>query len=156
MKIEEDADNIDGLRVKYMKGAQGWDRESHAHFANLPKGEYYVYVELDWDKNTQDTEFCVTCYGASRTFFLRDEKSLFEQNKLLSKAYASKAEQMLEGVTSQDFASKGAPDIRKYKAMCEEGYGFVYIVNKEKDASFKEKVQYNKFDGLTMCKPQQG
>lgn len=74
-----------------MKGGQGWDRESHAHFDHLPRGEYFVYVELDWNESTQDTEFCVTCYGASRTFFLRDEKSLFEKTKILEKAYASKA-----------------------------------------------------------------
>ena len=79
MNIEEDSDSIDGLKVQYMKGAQGWDRESHAHFDHLPRGEYFVYVELDWNETTVDTEFCVTCYGASRTFFLRDEKSLFEQ-----------------------------------------------------------------------------
>ena len=122
----------------------------------MPRGEYFVYVELDWNDSTQDTEFCVTCYGASRTFFLRDEKSLFEQTKLLEKAYASKATQMLEGVTCQSFGDKDAPDIRKYKSFNDEGYGFIYVVNDEKDASFKEKVQYNNFTGLTMCKPQQG
>ena len=156
LKIEEDSDNIEGLNIRYMQGAQGWDRESHAHFAHLPRGEYFVYVELDWNDSTQDTEFCVTCYGASRTFFLRDEKSLFEQTKLLEKAYASKATQMLQGVTCQSFGDKDAPDIRKYKSFNDEGYGFIYVVNDEKDASFKEKVQYNNFTGLTMCKPQQG
>ena len=136
-----------------MKGSQGWDRESHAHFENLPKGEYFVYVELDWNENTLDTEFCVTCYGASRTFFLRDEKSLFDQTKILEKVYASKCLQMLDGVTVQSFEDKDAPEIKKYKGFSEEGYGFIYLVNNEKDASFKEKVQYNNFTGLTMCKP---
>lgn len=30
LKIEEDADDLDGLKIKYMKGVSGWDRESHA------------------------------------------------------------------------------------------------------------------------------
>jgi hypothetical protein len=123
-----------------MQGAQGWDRETYIHFTELPRGEYLIYVELDWNESTVDPEFCVTCYGASRTFFLRDEKSLFDQIKILELAYASKAVQQLDGVTCQSFGDRDAHDIRKYKAFNEEGYGFIYVVNDEKDASFKEKV----------------
>jgi hypothetical protein len=52
MKIEQDAENIEELQVRYMKGGQGWDRETHTHFQNLPRGDYFVFVELDWDENT--------------------------------------------------------------------------------------------------------
>lgn len=76
-KIEKDADKIDDLEIKYLKGSSGYDRETHNQFDNLEKGEYFVYVEMDWNETTEDLEFCVTCYGASKTFFLRDEKSLF-------------------------------------------------------------------------------
>ena len=58
---------------------------------NLEKGEYLVYIEMDWNESTEDNEFCSTCYGASRTFYLRDEKSLFDKNDILRKIYASKA-----------------------------------------------------------------
>ena len=54
---------------------------------------------MDWNETTEDTDFCVTCYGASKTFFLRDEKSLFNKADLLRKGFASKAIQMLAGVT---------------------------------------------------------
>jgi hypothetical protein len=77
MKIDEDSDDLEKLQVKYLKGCSGWDREVHCQFDNLTKGEYYVYVEMDWPENTEITDFCVSCYGASKTFFLRDEKSLF-------------------------------------------------------------------------------
>ena len=63
---------------------------------------------------------------------------------------------MLEGVACQDFKDKGAEDIKKYKCFQEEGYGFIHVVNSTKDATFKEKVNYPKFEGLEMCKPQQG
>ena len=57
----------------------GWDRDSHIEFSHLKRGEYFVYVEMDWAENTEDTEFCITCYGQSKTFFLRDEKSIFDK-----------------------------------------------------------------------------
>lgn len=108
---------------------------------------------MDWNENTEDTEFCVTCYGRSRTFYLRDEKSLFEKNEILRKVLVSKAVQELDGATVQDFAAKGAPEIKKYKGFGEEGYGFVHVTNQSKDATFKEKVNYNTFQGLEMVKP---
>lgn len=46
---------------------------------------------MDWMETTEELEFCGTCYGASKTFFLRDEKSLFNKAEYLRKAYASKA-----------------------------------------------------------------
>ena len=60
-----------------MQGTSGWDRETFCRFDNLEKGEYLVYVEMDWNEKTEDLDFCITCYGASKTFYLRDEKSLF-------------------------------------------------------------------------------
>ena len=78
---------------------------------------------------------------------------MYEKNDVLRKLYASKAVQKLEGVTAQDFADKGAPEITKYKAFGEEGYGFIHFVNESKEATIKEKVNYNTFKGLTMVKP---
>jgi len=100
-----------------MQGGSGWDRESHLMFDNLPKGEYLIYVEIDWNKSTEDTDFCVSCYGASKSFYIRDEKSLYDKCNLLRKAYASKAKQMLPGVTVQNYADKGASKINKYKSF---------------------------------------
>jgi hypothetical protein len=71
---DEDGDN---LEVEYIQGAQSWDRETHIENEHLAKGEYYVFVEMDWNANTDDTNFVVTCYGFSDSTFLRDEKSLF-------------------------------------------------------------------------------
>ena len=155
-KIEKDADTIEELELKYITSKSGWDRETHITLDNLERGEYLVYIEMDWDETTEDLEFCSTCYGASRTFYLRDEKSLFPKFDFLRKTYASKALQNVEGVTVVDFANKGAPEIKKYKAFGEEGYGFIHFVNESKEATIKEKVNYTTFTGLTMCKPQQG
>ena len=152
-KIEKDAEKLEDLEIKYVKGCSGWDRETHIQFDNLEKGEYFIFIEIDWNENTEDTEFCSTCYGASKTFYLRDEKTLFNKHDLLRKIYVSKALQMLEGVTVQDFKDKGAEEIKKYKSFGEEGYGFIHIDNQAKEATFNEKVNFTTFTGLTMCKP---
>jgi hypothetical protein len=47
---------------------------------------------------------------------------------------------MLEGVVKQDFSEKGAPLINRYRSFGEEGYGYVYVTNDEKEATFIEKV----------------
>lgn len=155
-KIIKDSDKVEELDLKYVKAASGWDRETHIVMESLEKGDYFVFVELDWNESTEDTEFCSTCYGASKSFFLRDEKSLYNKNDILRKLYASKAVQMLEGVTVQDFSANGAPDIKKYKGFGEELYGFVHFVNDSKDATFKEKVNYTTFTNLSMLAPNQG
>ena len=98
-KIEKDSDTLDNLEIKYLQGTASFDRETHIIFETLDKGEYYVYVEMDWNETTEDTDFVVTCYGASKSFYLRDEKSLFTKADFLRKGFASKATQMLEGVT---------------------------------------------------------
>ena len=74
---------------------------------------------MDWNEKTEDTDMCVTCYGASKSFFLRDEKNLFNKADFLRKGYASKATQMpmLEGVTVQNYKDKGSEDIKKYKCF---------------------------------------
>lgn len=98
-KIEKDSDKLEELEIKYLLGTSSFERETHHIFENLEKGEYYVYVEMDWNETTEDTDMCVTCYGASKSFFLRDEKNLFNKTDFLRKGYASKATQMIEGVT---------------------------------------------------------
>ena len=49
----------------------------------MKKGEYYVYVEIDWNKNTTDTNFVVTCYGSSKSKFSKDEKSFYTKEFIL-------------------------------------------------------------------------
>lgn len=69
---------------------------------------------------------------------------------------ASCAEQQLSGTKVVNFEKEGAPNIKKYTCIAEEGYGFVHIVNDEKTCSYKENVNYTKFDGLELMKPFKG
>ena len=110
-QIVKDSDKLEELEIKYLLGTASWDRETHHIFPHLTKGEYYVYIEMDWNETTEDTDMCVTCYGASKSFFLRDEKNLFNKADFLRKGYQSKATQMLEGVSVQNFKDKGCEQI---------------------------------------------
>ena len=158
LKVEKDAETLEDLKLTYIKGMAGWDRDTHMHLQDLERGEYYVYSELDWPTTAaaQDfnTDYCLTCYGASKSFFLRDEKSLFDKVEFLKKVYAAKVERAVEfEIAELNFADKGAPEIRKYKNFGAEGYGFIYIKNESSSATFNEKCVFNTFKGIEMTKP---
>lgn len=74
----------------------------------LRRGEYYVYVEIDWAETTSENQFAVTCYGSSNSAFLRDEKILFSKEMVLQNAYRSMAFKQMEGVTVTDYAQRNA------------------------------------------------
>ena len=140
-----------------MNGKMGQDRDTWEEYENLEAGEYYMFVEFDWPDNVQHTEFCISCYGQAQTYFLRDEKSLYDKESLITQLMASCAvqEHPSEGKKTT-FEDQGAPDITKYFAMTEEGYGYVHIVNNEQEARFKEKIEYSKFEKLSLLKPFKG
>ena len=52
---------------------------------------------------------------------------------------------------------KGAPSITVYNcSKSEEGFNFKLVVNKEKEAIYKEVVEYPTFKGLTLLPPFEG
>ena len=140
----------------YKNGKMGQDRETWEEYENLEAGEYYMFVEFDWPDNAEHTEFCVSCYGEATTYFLRDERSLFRKDDVVRMLMASCAEQGLAEQKVTDFESQGAPDIKKYFAMTEEGYGYVHIANDDAEAVYKESINYTKFEKLQLEKPFKG
>jgi hypothetical protein len=134
----------------------GWQRDTWEEYENLEAGEYYMFVEFDWPDNAEHTEFCVSCYGETTTYFLRDEKSLFNRDEVITQLMGSCAEQGLAEQKVTTFEAQGAPEIKKYFAMTEEGYGYVHLVNGEAEATYTEQVNYTKFDKLQLLKPFKG
>lgn len=53
-KIAKDSDSLESLELSYVKSAAGQNRETHIQVDSLDKGEYYLYVEMDWNPNTED------------------------------------------------------------------------------------------------------
>ena len=51
-------------------------------------------------------------------------------------------------------ADKGAPKIHVYNcSKSEEGYNFKLVINKEREAQYKEVVEYPTFKGLALLPP---
>lgn len=59
-----------------MDGTKGYqERDTYIEFKKLPKGKYYVYVEIDWDSSIHTQKwsskelknFSLNCYGAGET-----------------------------------------------------------------------------------------
>ena len=155
-KVEEYSENVDKLKLKYLKGDTTWRRDLDLTFKDLEKGEYMIFVELDWPETSLNTNFCVSCYGASRAVFLRDENSVFEKADLLRKAYASKCEFSPDGVKVQTFESSDQPQIKKFQCFNEEGYAFIHYANGSADATLWQKVEFKNFEGLTLLDPEEG
>lgn len=137
-------------------GDAGWERDTHLECSMLRRGEYYVYIELDFTENSIENSFAVTCYGASNSTFLRDEKMLFSKEMVLANAYRSMALKEMDNVVVADFGARGAPDIKKYKGFAPEGYGFIIYKNESSEASIREKVTFNNFKGLKLLAPEEG
>ena len=55
----------------------------------------------------------------------------------------------------KDFTSQGAPDLKRYFGMCPNGYGFIYIDNKD-ECAYQEAVNFTKFEDLQLMKPYKG
>ena len=68
----------------------------------------------------------------------------------------SAAESGIEGCKITTMEKDGCPDIKKYSMILEEGYGFVHVVNDNASSSYKETVNFVKFDGLEIMKPYKG
>jgi hypothetical protein len=43
----------------------GCNRDIWKEFKGLDKGEYFVFIEIDWIDSTNITDFCVCAYGSS-------------------------------------------------------------------------------------------
>ena len=70
----------------------------------LKRGEYYVFVEVDWIEKVSQTEFILNSYGVGQAFFTRDDKSLYKRQDILTEIYRSCALQEREGCKKTNYA----------------------------------------------------
>lgn len=134
----------------------GQSREVWEEFAHLEPGHYYCFIECDWPADSEHTDLCVSSYGASDVYFLRDEKSLFAKNDILRQLYRSCA---LQGKCSQsvaDMSDSGAREIKRYFGQTEEGYLYCHVENRDKEATYSESLAFVSFDALELLMPQKG
>jgi len=141
----------DGL--EYVGGSMKCNRDVWKEFPTLEQGDYFIFVEIDWNPSTQHTDFTLSAYGQSPVHFVRDEKTEHSKPQLLEQVYKSCAP--IHGKRTT-YEQHGLPDAEKFFQLCEEGYGYVYIRNDSEESSLKETVTYTKFDGLELQPPFKG
>ena len=81
--------------VVYVKGAKDLkERDVYLHCADLEEGEYFLFTEVDWVSSTVDTDYTVTCYGASGAAF-QDESDTYARVPVLRSACEAMVSQRL-------------------------------------------------------------
>lgn len=58
---------------KYFESSGSANRDTVVHCANLKQGEYFMYVEMDWETDLAENEFVVSSYGVEECIFLCDD-----------------------------------------------------------------------------------
>jgi len=149
--------------LTYIRGYQGYsERDSYIEFENLEKGDYCMFIEVDWEPETKERVFCATSYGASKVEF-GDCHSEAPREQILADIFKAKALQAagnpdaFPDVKIKDFADEKGPLIKKYEcSKSGEGYSWVIVINKEAEASYEENVKYPTFEGMELLSPEQG
>ena len=60
----------------------GFYRDTWKEFPNLQKGDYYVFVEIDWLPTTTQYDFTLSSYGAQQVYFVRDESKMIAKEEI--------------------------------------------------------------------------
>ena len=128
---------------QFMKGDKGFRlRDNHMEFKNLEKGDYAVYVEVDWEEDTKDRVFCITSYGKSKVSFGECNSSTPKEDILRpifkSKAMlAEKSPKEFPDVSISNYRDDYGPLIKRYECnKSVEGYYWILVVNGEEEATF--------------------
>mmetsp|Transcript_3288 Transcript_3288/g.5459 ORF Transcript_3288/g.5459 Transcript_3288/m.5459 type:complete len:139 (+) Transcript_3288:1312-1728(+) len=119
---------------------------------------------MDWDPYTTQLasfdkmKFSLNCYGMGTATISENTQFSGKYHQVLERIFRAKAlSEPDEFIQVSDMAKKRAPKIKRYQCgKAPEGYNFVLIVNDEREATYKEYLEYNTFEGLRMIPPPQG
>ena len=105
------SDGIEFIRGKY----EHWERDYYIEKEDLKPGKYLAFIEFDWHENLRvdQRKFSVTCYGQGDTT-IKDETAKYEKEEFLKEAFIAKLKVSRKGITRNDFADKGASNIKRY------------------------------------------
>jgi hypothetical protein len=69
------------IDATYIGAKMGQDRDLNLEIIEtLSPGDYYVYVEIDWNELTVDPNFVLNYYGTAKVTFKKDEKELYSKH----------------------------------------------------------------------------
>lgn len=66
------SENDDDLELEYIGGTSGTNRDVWKEFKTLEKGDYFVFVEVDWIDGVDVSNYVLSSYGSCSAFFIRD------------------------------------------------------------------------------------
>lgn len=157
VKLVNDLDMSKG--VEFVKGCfESWERDYYLECKNLKAGKYQAFAEFDWDKGTQEEEkvFNITSYGIGPVMFT-DVSATINKEEFLKAAFIAKLKKTQIGLHKIDMTDKLAPKIKRYfECNFPEGYMYVIIKNNDPEATYFERVTFDKFQRLDMCPPHSG
>ena len=131
----------------YIKGQMGKEREIIMETVLNLNNEYLIFTQIE--NITKPTNYIISVYSNAE---IELEEIQIPQNfNILQKIYTNLAKnsQNLEKIDKK---------LECYKKTdnTSEGYTYIYIQNKEEDATFIEDVKYTKFEGLKLLSPFSG
>ena len=164
--------------VEYIRGIMGQEKEIFIEQnENLSGGEYLLYCELD--KNNNNINYIVSVYSSEEVDIEEIDNKSYQN--ILDKIYISCAKKKKLNLNSSsddmsvndDYKEnnnnnynrrnsfkkikiKNASKIEKYTENTLEGFSYIYIENKEKDATLIENVNYHNFEGYELLPPYSG
>ena len=139
--------------VHFIGAKSGKGREVFHRFENLQAGEYCVYVQVNWNEETEDRKACLSFYSQTLLEFSRDETAYYDQEEFLGKALSSYA---IAHAEEHTFAEQGLPEASRFSKFTDFGFGVIHYRNNSEQTALKEKVDYPTFEGLALLKPFQG
>ena len=71
--------------------------------------------------------------------------------------FIAKLQKTRAGLHRLDFSDKKAPQIKRYQEYnFPEGYNYILVLNQDSEATYKENLEYEKFEKLNFLAPHSG
>ena len=131
----------------YIKGQMGKEREIIMETTLNSSNEYLIFAQLE--NISKATNYVISVYSNAE---IELEEIQIPQNfNILQKIYTNlaKSSQSLEKIDKK-------LECYKLTDNTSEGYSYIFIQNKEEDATFIEDVKFTKFEGLKLLPPFSG
>lgn len=157
LHLLNDYDMTDG--VEWLHGLyEHWERDYYIEIKDLKPGKYLGYVEFDWHESVMPEQrtFSITCYGAGNTH-IQNVSNQYEKQAILREAFLSKLTKSRQGIHRIDFGDKGANQVKRYAEYnYPEGYNYFIIKNQDGEATYREYLEFEKFENCEFLLPHSG
>lgn len=142
-------------QLKYITGKFSHERELVWNSeSSLGLGTYFIFVEIDWTKETQVFEYIVSTYSESETH-LADVTDEYEKSDILNQmltACALKSKSYSYEEFSEQDPNECKLDLRRWMSVEDSGcdYGYILYENKSPAVVLNEEINFSKLVGYSV------